>query len=140
MFAALAYDSVYMVAEASKGAKNSVELKDTLAKLKDFGRCDWYNVNSTRTTTRLNQLLWFAWKMVKSNLLSMLNHNYHLLFVQEAGEWKFLASLFIVRKDGSNVPAISERSNLGECYALLALGYTMVYGIIKLINFMISTW
>ena len=36
MFAALAYDSVYMVAEASKGAKNSVELKDNLAKLKDL--------------------------------------------------------------------------------------------------------
>ena len=36
MFAALAYDSVYMIAEASKGAKNSVELKDNLAKLKDL--------------------------------------------------------------------------------------------------------
>ena len=36
MFSALAYDSVYMVAEASKGAKNSVELKDNLAKLKDL--------------------------------------------------------------------------------------------------------
>lgn len=36
MFSALAYDSVYMVAEASKGAKNSVEIKENLAKLKDF--------------------------------------------------------------------------------------------------------
>ena len=36
MFSALAYDSVYMIAEASKGAKNSVELKDNLAKLKNL--------------------------------------------------------------------------------------------------------
>ena len=36
MFSALAYDSVYMVAEASKGAKTSVDIKDNLAKLKDF--------------------------------------------------------------------------------------------------------
>ncbi|HFU4203402.1 TPA: ABC transporter substrate-binding protein [Streptococcus suis] len=36
MFSALAYDSVYMAAEAAKGAKNSVELKDNLAALKDF--------------------------------------------------------------------------------------------------------
>lgn len=36
MFAALTYDSVYMVAEASKGAKTSVDIKDNLAKLKDF--------------------------------------------------------------------------------------------------------
>ena len=36
MFAALAYDSVYMISEASKGAKNSVELKDNLAKLKNL--------------------------------------------------------------------------------------------------------
>ena len=31
MFAALAYDSVYMVAEASKGAKTSVDIADNLA-------------------------------------------------------------------------------------------------------------
>ena len=36
MFSALAYDSVYMVAEAAKGAKTSVDIKDNLAKLKDF--------------------------------------------------------------------------------------------------------
>ena len=36
MFSALAYDSGYMVAEASKGAKNSVDIKENLAKLKDF--------------------------------------------------------------------------------------------------------
>lgn len=36
MFSALAYDSVYMVAEASKGAKTSVDIKENLAKLKDF--------------------------------------------------------------------------------------------------------
>lgn len=36
MFSALAYDSVYMVAEASKDAKNSVDIKENLAKLKDF--------------------------------------------------------------------------------------------------------
>ena len=36
MFSALAYDSVYMVAEASKGAKNSVDIKENLAKLKNF--------------------------------------------------------------------------------------------------------
>ncbi|KXT78481.1 ABC transporter substrate-binding protein [Streptococcus sp. DD13] len=36
MFAALAYDSVYMVAEAAKGSKNSTEIADNLAKLKDF--------------------------------------------------------------------------------------------------------
>ncbi|HFI0235364.1 TPA: ABC transporter substrate-binding protein [Streptococcus suis] len=36
MFSALAYDSVYMAAEAAKGAKTSVELKDNLAALKDF--------------------------------------------------------------------------------------------------------
>ena len=36
MFSALADDSVYMVAEASKGAKNSVDIKENLAKLKDF--------------------------------------------------------------------------------------------------------
>ena len=35
MFSALAYDSVYMVA-ASKGAKNSVDIKGNLTKLKDF--------------------------------------------------------------------------------------------------------
>ena len=35
-FAALAYDSVYLVANAAKGAKTSVELKDNLAKTKDF--------------------------------------------------------------------------------------------------------
>lgn len=36
MFAALSYDAVYMAAEASKGAKTSVDIKDNLAKLKDF--------------------------------------------------------------------------------------------------------
>ena len=36
MFAALAYDSVYMVAEASKGAKTSVDIADNLANLKNF--------------------------------------------------------------------------------------------------------
>ena len=36
MFSALAYDSVYMVAEAAKGAKTSVDIKENLAKLKDF--------------------------------------------------------------------------------------------------------
>ncbi|HFU4122694.1 TPA: ABC transporter substrate-binding protein [Streptococcus suis] len=36
MFSALAYDSVYMAAEAAKGATTSVELKDNLAALKDF--------------------------------------------------------------------------------------------------------
>lgn len=35
-FAALAYDSVYMLADAAKGAKTSVELKDNLAKTKNF--------------------------------------------------------------------------------------------------------
>lgn len=36
MFAALAYDSVYMAAEAAKGAKTSIDIKDNLAKIKDF--------------------------------------------------------------------------------------------------------
>ena len=36
MFAALAYDSVYMAAESAKGAKNSVDIKNKLASLKDF--------------------------------------------------------------------------------------------------------
>ncbi|MBF0819490.1 ABC transporter substrate-binding protein [Streptococcus acidominimus] len=36
MFSALAYDSVYMAAEAAKGSKNSTEVKDNLAALKDF--------------------------------------------------------------------------------------------------------
>ena len=36
MFAALAYDSVYMIAEASKGAKTSVDIADNLAHLKNF--------------------------------------------------------------------------------------------------------
>lgn len=36
MFSALAYDSVYMAAEAAKGATSSIELKDNLASLKDF--------------------------------------------------------------------------------------------------------
>ncbi|MGT2846893.1 ABC transporter substrate-binding protein [Streptococcus massiliensis] len=36
MFAALAYDSVYMAAEAAKGAKTSVDINNNLAKLKDF--------------------------------------------------------------------------------------------------------
>ncbi len=36
MFSALAYDSVYMAAEAAKGAKNSTEIKDNLSTLKDF--------------------------------------------------------------------------------------------------------
>lgn len=36
MFSALAYDSVYMAAEAAKGAKTSVDIKDNLAALKDF--------------------------------------------------------------------------------------------------------
>ncbi|WP_313094459.1 ABC transporter substrate-binding protein, partial [Streptococcus parasuis] len=36
MFSALAYDSVYMAAEAAKGAKDSVAVKDNLAALKDF--------------------------------------------------------------------------------------------------------
>lgn len=35
-FSALAYDSVYLVANAAKGAKNSGEIKDNLAKTKDF--------------------------------------------------------------------------------------------------------
>ena len=35
-FAALAYDSVYLVANAAKGAKTSVELKDNLAKTQNF--------------------------------------------------------------------------------------------------------
>ena len=35
-FAALAYDSVHLVANAAKGAKNSGEIKDNLAKTKDF--------------------------------------------------------------------------------------------------------
>lgn len=36
MFSALAYDSVYMAAEAAKGAATSKEVKDNLAALKDF--------------------------------------------------------------------------------------------------------
>lgn len=36
MFAALAYDSVYMIAEASKGAKSSKDISKNLASLKDF--------------------------------------------------------------------------------------------------------
>lgn len=36
MFEALGYDSAYMVAEAAKGAKNSKEIAENLAKLKDF--------------------------------------------------------------------------------------------------------
>lgn len=36
MFAALAYDSVYMAAQAAEGAKTSVDIKDNLAALKDF--------------------------------------------------------------------------------------------------------
>lgn len=36
MFSALAYDAIYMAAEASKGTKNSVEVKDKLVTLKDF--------------------------------------------------------------------------------------------------------
>ena len=35
-FAALAYDSVYMVAESAKGAKDSLAVADNLANLKDF--------------------------------------------------------------------------------------------------------
>lgn len=35
-FAALAYDSLYMIAEASKGAKTSIDIADHLAKLSDF--------------------------------------------------------------------------------------------------------
>ncbi len=34
-FAALAYDSVHLVANAAKGAKNSGEIKDNLARTKD---------------------------------------------------------------------------------------------------------
>lgn len=36
MFSALAYDSVYMAAEAAKGATSSVAVKDNLVALKDF--------------------------------------------------------------------------------------------------------
>ena len=36
MFAALAYDSIYMAAEAAEGAKDSKELAKNLASLKDF--------------------------------------------------------------------------------------------------------
>lgn len=36
MFASLAYDSVYMVAKASEGAKTSIDIANNLAKLKDF--------------------------------------------------------------------------------------------------------
>ena len=36
MFAALAYDSVYMVAEASKGTSDSTEIAKNLGQLKDF--------------------------------------------------------------------------------------------------------
>lgn len=36
MFAALAYDSVYMIAEAAKGAKTSIDIADNLAKLSQF--------------------------------------------------------------------------------------------------------
>ncbi|MGT2935126.1 ABC transporter substrate-binding protein [Streptococcus castoreus] len=36
MFAALAYDSVYMAADAAKGTKTSVDIAKNLAKLKDF--------------------------------------------------------------------------------------------------------
>ena len=36
MFAALGYDSVYMVADAAQGAKNSKQIAENLAKTKDF--------------------------------------------------------------------------------------------------------
>lgn len=36
MFAALAYDSVYMIADAAKGADTSIAIAENLAKLKDF--------------------------------------------------------------------------------------------------------
>ena len=36
MFAALAYDSVYMIAEAAKGSKTSIGIADNLAKLSQF--------------------------------------------------------------------------------------------------------
>ena len=35
-FAALAYDSVYLVANAAKGAKTSVDIKNNLAKTQNF--------------------------------------------------------------------------------------------------------
>lgn len=36
MFAALSYDSVYMIAKAAEGAKTSIDIANNLAKLKDF--------------------------------------------------------------------------------------------------------
>ncbi len=38
MFAALAYDSVYMVAKASEGAKTSIDIANNLAKSFNFAR------------------------------------------------------------------------------------------------------
>ena len=74
--------------------------------------------------------------MVKSNLLSLLNHNYHLLFCTRGweNENSWPRSLLLERM----VQMLQQLVNgliLGSVYALLALGYTMVYGIIKLINF-----
>ena len=47
MFAALAYDSVYMIAEAAKGAKTSIDIADNLAKLSQFD-----GVTGTMTTDK----------------------------------------------------------------------------------------
>ena len=43
------------------------------------------------------------------------------------GEWTMTASLF--------VQGLINGLNQGAIYALIALGYTMVYGIIRMINF-----
>ncbi|MBP2623360.1 ABC transporter substrate-binding protein [Streptococcus oricebi] len=53
MFAALAYDSVYMAAEAAKGAKTSLDISKNLSKLKDFeGVTGKMTINKDHTTEK----------------------------------------------------------------------------------------
>ena len=85
MFAALAYDSVYMVAEASKGAKNSVELKDNLAKLKDLeGVTGTMSVDKNHNPVKSALMIGLKDGKVKS--VESVNHNYHCCLYKRLGE------------------------------------------------------
>ena len=112
-----------------KDAKTSVDIADNLAHLKNFVGVTG-KMTIDRIITLLKQLLWLKEIMVKRFQRKPLKLKNNLLSILK-NELESLVKYVFEQLPQQLVNGII----LGSIYALLALGYTMVYGIIKLINF-----
>ncbi|MEZ4608495.1 MAG: branched-chain amino acid ABC transporter permease [Deinococcales bacterium] len=70
---------------------------------------------------------WIPWAVLAAIIAFVLFRVIYLISNQDPGYTRFNAAYF--------TRAFTEAFTLGSLYALIALGYTMVYGIIRLINF-----